>query len=80
MARWTSPPKVTVLSKTSLRFARGLKKDGADSICPHCFATVVSEPTEDDIESVEKEHICDARLLDKVNRALRRHAERVSNR
>jgi hypothetical protein len=35
-----------------------------DSICGNCFVTIGSRNTEDELEPMEKAHICDQTLLD----------------
>jgi hypothetical protein len=57
--------------QVTVKFARRLKKDGLDSICPRCFITVGSAQNEDGLEPLEREHVCDPILLERVNRLLR---------
>ena len=67
-------------SQTPTKFARRLKIDGLDSICPHCFVTIGSAPTEDELEHIEREHVCNPALLERVNRMLRVDQKRVDDR
>ena len=56
------------------RYARRLKIDGLDSICPYCFITVGSAKTEEDLELFERDHVCDPVLLERVSRVLHRES------
>ncbi len=46
-----------------------LNSDGSfDSICPHCFVTIGTAASEDDLERLEGEHVCDPVRLEHFER------------
>lgn len=49
----------------SSKFVHRPNHDGTfDSICPRCFVTIATRFDETDLESNERDHECDPKLLD----------------
>lgn len=55
------------------KFPRRRSLDGSfASICPRCFATAASAPTEQELAISEKQHVCNAETLLQLAQVLAR--------
>jgi hypothetical protein len=53
----------------TLKFTHRLNDDGTiDSICRECFLTVATALSRSDLEQREREHTCDAALLERYKK------------
>ena len=54
-----------------LTFARRNNLDGtADSICPRCFQTIATVNDEAEFSRLEREHVCDPHVLERLQRGI----------
>ena len=68
------------MSSNQNPFPHRRNRDGTyDSICVHCFATVGTGKTEDELLEAEKLHVCDEELLFYASRSNQPQVARISD-